>query len=130
MNAEQLAKAGVGEDMIRLSVGLENSADITADLGQALRSRRRVERWTFHSRPERPRVDRRRCLRCDETRHRIPAWRRHGSTVWFLQSCWFAFRGRSVLALDFQGMAARTDRRFRPSTRWRTGQPPCSITSA
>ena len=37
MNAEQLAKAGVGEDMIRLSVGLENSADITADLGQALR---------------------------------------------------------------------------------------------
>ncbi len=37
MNAEQLAKAGVGEDMIRLSVGLENAADITADLAQALR---------------------------------------------------------------------------------------------
>ena len=37
MNAEQLAKAGVGEDMIRLSVGLENAADITNDLAQALR---------------------------------------------------------------------------------------------
>jgi len=37
MNAEQLAKAGVGEDMIRLSVGLENAADITGDLAQALR---------------------------------------------------------------------------------------------
>ena len=24
-------------------------------------------------------------------------------TVWFLQSRWFAFRGRSVLALDFPG---------------------------
>ena len=37
MNAEQLAKAGVGEDMIRLSVGLENVNDITGDLAQALR---------------------------------------------------------------------------------------------
>jgi O-acetylhomoserine (thiol)-lyase len=37
MSAEQLAKAGVGEDMIRLSVGLEAASDIIADLGQALR---------------------------------------------------------------------------------------------
>ena len=37
MNAEQLAIAGVGEDMIRLSVGLEDVDDIIADLRQALR---------------------------------------------------------------------------------------------
>ncbi|MBK9083210.1 MAG: O-acetylhomoserine aminocarboxypropyltransferase [Rhizobiales bacterium] len=38
MSAEQLAKAGVGEDMIRLSVGLEAASDIVADLAQALRA--------------------------------------------------------------------------------------------
>ncbi|MCG8357932.1 MAG: PLP-dependent transferase, partial [Kiloniellales bacterium] len=38
MSAEQLAAAGVGEDMIRLSVGLEDPADIAEDLGQALRA--------------------------------------------------------------------------------------------
>lgn len=38
MDAEQLARAGVGEDMVRLSVGLEGAEDIIADLGQALRA--------------------------------------------------------------------------------------------
>ncbi|HRJ62041.1 MAG TPA: O-acetylhomoserine aminocarboxypropyltransferase [Azospirillaceae bacterium] len=38
MDAEQLAKAGVGEDMVRLSVGLEGAEDIIADLAQALRA--------------------------------------------------------------------------------------------
>ena len=38
MSAEQLAAAGVGEDMIRLSVGLEDPEDIVADLAQALRA--------------------------------------------------------------------------------------------
>lgn len=38
MSAEQLAAAGVGEDMVRLSVGLEAADDIIADLGQALRA--------------------------------------------------------------------------------------------
>ncbi|WP_142846147.1 O-acetylhomoserine aminocarboxypropyltransferase [Telmatospirillum sp. J64-1] len=38
MDAEQLAKAGIGEDMIRLSVGLESADDIIADLNQALRA--------------------------------------------------------------------------------------------
>ncbi len=38
MSAEQLAAAGVGEDMIRLSVGLEDAGDIIADLEQALRA--------------------------------------------------------------------------------------------
>lgn len=38
MDAAQLASAGVGDDMIRLSVGLENADDIIADLRQALRA--------------------------------------------------------------------------------------------
>jgi len=38
MSAEQLAAAGVGEDMVRLSVGLESAADIVADLDRALRA--------------------------------------------------------------------------------------------
>jgi len=38
MSAEQLAAAGVGEDMVRLSVGLESAADIVADLERALRA--------------------------------------------------------------------------------------------
>ncbi len=37
MTAEQLKVAGVGEDMIRLSVGLEDPDDIIGDLRQALR---------------------------------------------------------------------------------------------
>ena len=38
MDAEALAAAGVGEDMVRLSVGLEDIADLTADLDRALKS--------------------------------------------------------------------------------------------
>ena len=38
MSAEQLAAAGIGEDMVRLSVGIEDPADILADLGQALKA--------------------------------------------------------------------------------------------
>ena len=38
MNAEQLAAAGVGEDMIRISVGIEDADDIIDDLRQALRA--------------------------------------------------------------------------------------------
>ena len=41
LNAEQLAAGGVGEDMIRLSVGLEDADDIIADLSQALRASQR-----------------------------------------------------------------------------------------
>lgn len=36
LNPEELAKAGVGEDMIRLSIGIEHIDDIIADLDQAL----------------------------------------------------------------------------------------------
>ena len=37
VGAEALAAAGVGEDMIRLSVGLEDPVDIIVDLDRALR---------------------------------------------------------------------------------------------
>jgi O-acetylhomoserine (thiol)-lyase len=38
MSAEDLEAAGVGEDMIRLAIGLEDPDDIIADLKQALRA--------------------------------------------------------------------------------------------
>lgn len=38
LNAEELAKAGVKEDMVRLSVGIEHIDDILADLDQALKA--------------------------------------------------------------------------------------------
>lgn len=38
MDAAQLAAAGIGEDLVRLSVGLEAAEDIVADLVQALRA--------------------------------------------------------------------------------------------
>mgnify|MGYP000099284280 FL=1 len=36
LNAEELAKAGVSEDLVRISVGIENIDDIIADVSQAL----------------------------------------------------------------------------------------------
>jgi O-acetylhomoserine (thiol)-lyase len=41
MDAAQLAAAGVGEDLVRLSVGIESAADIIDDLSQALRASQR-----------------------------------------------------------------------------------------
>jgi len=38
LNEEQLLAAGAGPEVIRLSIGLESSADLIADLGQALAS--------------------------------------------------------------------------------------------
>ncbi|MEX2279584.1 MAG: O-acetylhomoserine aminocarboxypropyltransferase [Acidimicrobiia bacterium] len=38
MTGEQLATAGIGEDLIRVSVGLEDVDDLTGDLTQALRA--------------------------------------------------------------------------------------------
>jgi len=42
MNAEQLEAAGIGEDMIRMSVGLEDPEDLMGDLSRALRAAERV----------------------------------------------------------------------------------------
>ena len=42
MNAEQLKAAGIGEELVRLSVGIETARDITDDLGQALRISQRT----------------------------------------------------------------------------------------
>ena len=41
MDAKALAAAGISEGLIRLSVGLEDPADLTADLGRALRASQR-----------------------------------------------------------------------------------------
>lgn len=41
MEAEDLARAGIGEDMVRLSVGIEDPDDIIADLKEALRASQR-----------------------------------------------------------------------------------------
>ncbi len=41
MDAASLAAAGIGEEMIRLSVGLEDPGDLIDDLGQALRASRK-----------------------------------------------------------------------------------------
>ena len=38
MSAADLEVSGVGEDMVRLAIGLEDPADIIADLKQALRA--------------------------------------------------------------------------------------------
>jgi O-acetylhomoserine (thiol)-lyase len=36
LNAEELASAGVSDDMVRLSIGIEHIDDIMADIDQAL----------------------------------------------------------------------------------------------
>ncbi len=42
MSAEDLEQAGIGEDLVRLSVGLEHADDIIADLSQALRRAQKI----------------------------------------------------------------------------------------
>jgi O-acetylhomoserine (thiol)-lyase len=42
MSQAQLSAAGIGEDMVRLSVGIESIDDIVSDLGQALRAAMKV----------------------------------------------------------------------------------------
>jgi O-acetylhomoserine (thiol)-lyase len=42
MDASQLVAAGIGEELVRLSVGIEAAQDINDDLGQALRASQKV----------------------------------------------------------------------------------------
>jgi O-acetylhomoserine (thiol)-lyase len=42
MSAEDLVKAGVGEELVRLSIGLEDAQDLTDDLSQALAASQKV----------------------------------------------------------------------------------------
>jgi O-acetylhomoserine (thiol)-lyase len=42
MSSEQLQAAGIGEELIRLSVGLEDPADLISDLRRALRASQKV----------------------------------------------------------------------------------------
>jgi len=44
MDAEALKFAGIGEELVRLSVGLEDIGDLTADLDQALRASQKVRK--------------------------------------------------------------------------------------
>ncbi|MEE8545463.1 MAG: O-acetylhomoserine aminocarboxypropyltransferase [Alphaproteobacteria bacterium] len=48
MDAEALRVAGVGEDMVRLSIGLEDSRDLIDDLGRALHASQKVVRDGTH----------------------------------------------------------------------------------
>lgn len=41
MSAEDLFTAGIGEDLVRISVGLEDPTDICADLDRALKASQR-----------------------------------------------------------------------------------------
>src|SRR5699024_1528150 len=42
MASEQLRDSGIGEELVRLSVGIETAQDIIDDLGRALRSSQRT----------------------------------------------------------------------------------------
>ena len=42
MDAEQLKAAGLGEELVRLSIGIEAAGDIIDDLAQALRASQRA----------------------------------------------------------------------------------------
>lgn len=42
LDASQLASAGITEGLLRISVGLEDEADLLADVGNALRAARAV----------------------------------------------------------------------------------------
>jgi O-acetylhomoserine (thiol)-lyase len=42
MDAAQLKAAGIGEELVRLSVGIETASDIIDDLGQALRASQKI----------------------------------------------------------------------------------------
>src|SRR5262249_32809428 len=42
MNAEQLKAAGLGEELVRIAVGIEAASDIVDDLAQALRASQRT----------------------------------------------------------------------------------------
>jgi O-acetylhomoserine (thiol)-lyase len=42
MDAAQLKAAGIGEELVRLSVGIEAASDIIDDLGQALRASQKI----------------------------------------------------------------------------------------
>ena len=47
MNAAQLKEAGLGEELVRLSIGLEAVSDIIDDLGQALHASQKAERCGY-----------------------------------------------------------------------------------
>ena len=107
MDADALKVAGVGEEMVRLSIGLEDAGDLIDDLGQALRASqsRRPETGGFRGRrPDRsspPPAARRSSPTLPSVIFIHGAGMDH--TVWTLQTRFFAHHGRNVLALDLPG---------------------------
>ena len=78
LDAAALKEAGIGEGMIRLSVGLEDPDDLFDDLGQALRAAAKAgaDHEAHGQRPHRLRDDRRRRLRSGQAGRRLPPRRR------------------------------------------------------
>ncbi len=104
MDAAQLKAAGIGEELVRLSVGIESASDIIDDLGQALRTfAEGLSHATDRQRHRYIRRHRRPGIRPVAAGHRAAAWRRLRSHHWALHSRWFAHHGFGVLAPDLPG---------------------------
>ena len=141
MDADALKVAGVGEEMVRLSIGLEDAGDLIDDLGQALRAsqkRRPDDRWISPStagRSSPPPAARRSSPTLPSVIFIHGAGMDH--TVWTLQTRFFAHHGRNVLALDLpghgrsEGPALDVDRRAgrlgRPRPRCRSASPKAAL---
>ena len=102
LDAAALKEAGIGEGMIRLSVGLEDPADLLDDLGQALArgGEGLTMKLTVNGRAVSATTG-----GTDFDPAKPAVIFLHGAgfdrTVWRLQTRWFAHHGRSVLAVDF-----------------------------
>ena len=107
MDAEALAAAGIGEGLVRLSIGLEDPDDLIGDLSRALR---RATRDTPMS-GTRIRVDGRTVYVGNGSGHPDSAAESvvfvHGAgmdhTVWALPARYFARQGLRVAAVDLPG---------------------------
>ena len=102
LDAAALKEAGIGEGMIRLSVGLEDPADLLDDLGQALArgGEGLTMKLTVNGRAVSATTG---GTDFDPAKPAVVFL--HGAgfdrTAWRLQTRWFAHHGRSVLAVDF-----------------------------
>jgi hypothetical protein len=123
LDAAALKEAGIGEGMIRLSVGLEDPSDLLDDLGQALRAGGEglTMKLTVNGRAVSATTG-----GTDFDPARPAVIFLHGAgfdrTAWRLQTRWFAHHGRSVLAVDFPRMAGPMGRPSRPSRQWPIGR--------
>src|ERR1700741_4340208 len=104
MDAAQLKAAGIGEELVRLSVGIEAASDILGDLAQALRPSQKSSAMRLLVNG----ID---TFATTGGRHPDPTLPfvvfLHGAgldhCVWALLSRWFAHHGWNVLAPDLPG---------------------------